>query len=111
MLYDPLRTGLLNPGHCATWGIATGSGRVMVQPDQGLSTAGRRQCLLRFLKWAPLNALRAKGQAMDALPLWLENAVHAAGMTAYADFDFVGNKSETEKSEQQHVADPPGNVH
>ena len=49
---------------------------------------------------------------MEALPLWLQNAVNAAGMTAYADgLDFVGNKSETENSQEQHVADPPGNVH
>jgi len=49
---------------------------------------------------------------MDALPLWLENAVHAAGMTAYAEgLEFVGNKSATDKSEQQHVTDPPGNLH
>jgi hypothetical protein len=31
-------------------------------------------------------------------------------MTAYADFDFVGNKSATVNNEQQ-AADPPGNVH
>jgi len=48
---------------------------------------------------------------MDALPLWLENAVHAAGMTAYAEIDFVGNKSATENNDEQHVTDPPGNVH
>jgi hypothetical protein len=49
---------------------------------------------------------------MEALPLWLENAVAAAGMTAYAEgLDFVGKKSETENNEQQHVTDPPGIVH
>jgi hypothetical protein len=48
---------------------------------------------------------------MDALPLWLENAVHAAGMTAYAEgLDFVGNKSVTANNEQE-AADPPGKVH
>jgi hypothetical protein len=49
---------------------------------------------------------------MDALPQWLENAVVAAGMTAYADdLDFVGNKSATANNQQQTAADPPGNVH
>jgi len=49
---------------------------------------------------------------MEALPLWLVNAVHAAGMTAYAEgLDFVGNKSATENNEEQHVTDPPGKVH
>jgi hypothetical protein len=47
---------------------------------------------------------------MEAVPQWLENAVAAAGMTAYADFDFVGNKSATDNNEQ-HQPDPPGNVH
>jgi len=48
---------------------------------------------------------------MDALPLWLENAVHAAGMTAYAEgLEFVGNKSVTVNNEEQ-AADPSGNVH
>ena len=47
---------------------------------------------------------------MEALPQWLENAIVAAGMTAYAEFDFVGNKSETVNN-QEHSADPPGNVH
>lgn len=47
---------------------------------------------------------------MDAVPQWLENAVVAAGMTAYAEFEIVGNKSATVNNEQQ-AADPPGNVH
>lgn len=47
---------------------------------------------------------------METLPQWLENAVTAAGMTAYAEFDFVGNKSATANNDEQ-AADPPGNVH
>ena len=48
---------------------------------------------------------------MDALPQWLENAIVAAGMTAYAEgLEFVANKSATDNN-QHEQSDPPGNVH
>ena len=66
---------------------------------------------MRFLKWHH-STRDAQKESMEALPLWLENAVAAAGMTAYAEgLDFVGKKSATENNEQQHVTDPPGKVH
>jgi hypothetical protein len=53
----------------------------------------------------------APEMTMDALPQWLENAIVAAGMTAYAEgLEFVANKSATDNN-QHEQSDPPGNVH
>jgi len=47
---------------------------------------------------------------MEAMQ-WLEKAVAAAGMSAYAEgLDSLGNESATDNN-QEHQADPPGNVH
>ena len=48
---------------------------------------------------------------MEALPLWLVNAVNAAGMTAYAEgLDFVGKKSATENNTIKRAAMPQGPI-
>ena len=63
-----------------------------------------------YSAYEPTRNATQRSEQLETLPQWLENAVAAAGMTAYADFDFVGNKSATVNNEQQ-AADPPGNVH
>jgi len=70
-----------------------------------VSTVHTRLTVTRRRPWCT-----QRSEQLETLPQWLENAVAAAGMTAYADFDFVGNKSVTANNEQE-AADPPGNVH